>query len=898
MMAALRALLARFLTTVRGRIDDRTADLREEMEAHLAMQIDDYVRRGLPPHEARRRALLESGGITTAAEAVRDQRGLAWLDRLVSDFVAAARALRRNLGFASIVILTLALGIGANTAIFSVVRGVLLKPLPHREGERLIYVRHAMDGPGGDNLAFSVPEVADLRAGVPAFGAMAEFSDWTLRIQREEGTVRIPVGLVTGNYFEVMGLAPVLGRVTLQSDDGPAASAVAVLTHDYWVREFGADSGVVGRQVRMDGQPVTVVGVVEPAPFFPRVDALLNMVVSEHHQSATMVQGRTHRMTQVVARLAPSATLEQARAQVAAVYARMQQAHPDAYHADARFRVALLPLRDALGERARMPLLLLMVVALFVMVTAAANVTNLTLMRGVRRGHELVIRAALGAGVSRLRRLLLAEHLLLALVGAAAGIAVAWSGLRLLIALAARYSPRASEVRLDATVLAFTLGVAAAVALLLSYLAALPGERTLGARILAGSQRVAGGVTRQRMQRGLVVLQVAVSVVLLAGAGLLTRTMLRLGEVSTGLRTEEVLTLSVALLTPAQLLSDPQADGRAKEQYDRMRREVGALPGVVAVGLGSPAPLRSSDVRFDVAVEGRPVDAATPLPRAEFRTADPTFFDAAGIPVLEGRPFATTDVRGAARVVILNKTLADRLFPGESPIGHRVAWTGDILRFTPFSREWRTVVGVVATTKDGGLDAPPQPAMYMPFAQEVAIGGGLVLRADSNVAQLSATATRIVRQLAPTSPVERVMTVAQIRDESVAPRRLNAALVSSFGLLAVVIAAVGIAGVLAFSVSARTAEIGIRMSLGADRARVLRMILREGGTLVALGLALGAVAAFLGARVIQGLLFGVAPHDALTFVTVCTVMLFIGLVACWIPARRASHIDPARTLRS
>jgi predicted permease len=318
----------------------------------------------------------------------------------------------------------------------------------------------------------------------------------------------------------------------------------------------------------------------------------------------------------------------------------------------------------------------------------------------------------------------------------------------------------------------------------------------------------------------------------------------------------------------------------------------------VEVGIGSPVPLRSSDVRFEVKAEGKALGVGEAMPRAELRTANPEFFRAAGIPLLHGRAFTTTDRMGSGMVVVINQTLADRLFPNEDPIGNRIAWTGDVLRFTPISGDWRTVVAVAGNTQDGGLDTEPLPVVFMPFAQMLAIGGGIVIRADSNVSALASAATRIVRRLAPTAPIENVMTVSQYKDQSVSPRRLNAVLVSSFGLLAVLIAAVGIAGVLAFSVSARTTEIGIRMSLGADRRRVQRMILREGGVLLGIGLALGVVGAFFTTRVIQGLLFGVAPHDPATFLGVAGIMAAIGIGACWIPAARAARIDPAITMRA
>jgi predicted permease len=811
---------------------------------------------------------------------------------LIANVRYAVRSLSRARGFTLAVVLTLGLGIGANTAIFSVVRGVLLRPLPHRDGDRLVYLRQSINGPGGENILFSVPEILDFREGAKTLRGIAEYSAMTYTLQGKDEAVRMNVGLVTGNYFQIMGLAPVLGRLLNEGDDGTAVPPVMVLTHEYWMKRFGGDSSIVGKSVQVDGRAVAVVGVVQPAPYFPnRMDALLNMVISPHHTSALMVHGRTHRMTEMIARLAPGATVAQARSEVATIRARVQADNRDSYDPGSGYRVTLTPFREVLGEKARLTLWLLMGAAAFVMIISCANVANLTLMRGVRREHELVVRAALGAGTARLRRLLLTENLVLASMGAVLGLLLASGGVRLLISLAQRYSPRADEIRLDAMVLGFTLVLTLVVALLLSFAPTLAKEGALGTLISAGVNRVSGSLRRQRLQRGLVVAQIAVSVMLLTGAGLLTRTMLRLSEVKDGLNAQEVLTMEVPISGGAR--KDPDV----KALYDRMRLEIGAIPGVSEVGLGSVMPLRTSGFQLDVKAEGRPLAAGEAMPHAEFRTASPEYFRAAGIPLLKGREFASTDRDSAARVVILNKTLAEKLFPDRDPIGQRVAWTGDVLRFIPVSGDWRTVVGVVGDTKDGGLDAESRPVLFQPFAQELTFAGGLVIRAGSNAASLASAATRLVRGITPQDPIENVKTVGQIRDESVAPRRLNAVLVSSFGILAVVIAAVGIAGVLAFSVSARTNEIGIRMSLGADSGRVQRMVLMEGGVLLGLGLALGVGGALLASRLIRGLLFGVAPQDPVTLAGVAVMMVAVGIGACWLPALRAARIDPAVALR-
>ena len=547
-MRHIRAALARFLES--SPASARMMNCAKSYNPISTWKTAENIRRGMPPDEARRQALLASGGLTQAAEAVRDQRGLPWLESIAADLKYALRALRHSPAFTAVVVITLMLGIGANTAIFSVVRGVLLKPLPHREGDRLLYLRHSIDGPGGSNINFSVPEVRDFRNGVRSLAGVAEYSDWTLTLEREHEAVRIDVGLVTGNYFEVMGLAPVLGRVTRPSDDGRGVPPVMVLTHEGWLKRFAGDSSIVGKQVTLNKQVVTVIGVLQPAPFFPgRAEALLNMVISEHHLGTYMLESRAHRMTEMVARLAPGASVERARAEVEAVYAHMQVDFREAYDPRSHYRVAVLPFKEVLGERARLTLWLLMGVAAFVMIIAAANVANLTLMRGVRREQELVVRAALGAGVTRLRRLLLVENLVLALLGAVVGVFIATGGVRLLTSLADRLSPRANEIRLDGVALGFALGLSVTVAVLLSFLASLPREGSFASRIMAGAHRMTGSLRRQRLQRGLVVVQIAVSVVLLAGAGLLTRTMLRLADVDTGLATEEVLTMQVSLLS-------------------------------------------------------------------------------------------------------------------------------------------------------------------------------------------------------------------------------------------------------------------------------------------------------------------------------------------------------------
>ncbi|MEA3245488.1 MAG: ABC transporter permease [Gemmatimonadota bacterium] len=809
------------------------------------------------------------------------------------DFRYALRSLARSPGYTIAVVLTLGLGIGANTAIFSAVRGVLLRPLPHKDGDRLMYLRHSALAKGSDNIAFSVPEINDYRQQSRTLADIAEYSPLTLNLVEANAASQISVGLVTANYFNVMGLAPVFGHGFTPKDDGGGAAPVIMLTHDYWVRHFGADSSVVGRNLHIGGRSAQVVGVLQPAPFFPeKIDAIMNMSISAHHVSALMQQERTHRMTEMIARLAPGVTVDQARAEVAAITQRVHNDHPNTYDAASGYAVTMTPFQEVLGKDAKLTLWLLMGVAAFVLVIACANVANLTLMRGVRREHEMLVRAALGAGTGRLRRLLLIEHLVLAGAGALVGLGIAYAGVGTISTFTARISNRASEVQVDGVVLAFTVAIALVVAVLLSFAPRVGAEHQLGAGLSTGATKSVGGGRRRRVQQALVVTQVAVSVILLTGAGLLVKSMQRLAAVDPGLRTDNVLTMEV----PFDFTS--AANGARTGDYRRMATELKAIPGVDIVGLGSVVPLRKAGFVLDVKAEGRAPVPGEPVPAAEYRTADAGYFKASGIRIVSGRDFAESDDAKAPLVVVVNQALAKLLWPGDNPIGRRLTWTGEILKVIGMKEEWRTVVGVAVDTKDGGLDAAPTRAVFMPVSQALFPSGAVVMRTEVAPGGLAQAARAVIHSVAPDQPVEKVLPLDAIRDESVGPRRINAMLVGSFGVLALIIAAIGIAAVLAFSVSARTNEIGVRMSLGAHPGQVLAMILREGATLVALGLAIGVVGAFGLARFISGLLYGVQPNDPVTLVLVSAVMAAIGVAACWIPAARAARIAPSEALRA
>ncbi|HEY6825565.1 MAG TPA: ADOP family duplicated permease, partial [Gemmatimonadaceae bacterium] len=670
---------------------------------------------------------------------------------LLSDLRRSFRSLGRAKGFTAAVILTLALGIGANTAMFTLLRGTLLRALPNRDGDRLVYLRQSAQGVGQSNVAFSVPEIMDYQAGTKTLSEIAEYSRMTFTLVDNDQPVHIQAGIVSGNYFKVMGLSPLLGRVTNEHDDGPAAAPVSVLTHEFWMEHFGGDPKVIGKTVRINDMVSTIVGVAQREPHYPqRTDVFVNTVTSPHHLSATMKQGRTHRMTEVFGRLAPNTTVEQARAEIKGISAHVFADHPEAYEKAARYAIDVNQLRVAINERASLTLWLLMGAAGFVLLIACANVANLTLMRGVGREREMLVRAALGAGRMRLRVLLMIENLTLALIGGGIGVLVAFAGLKMLTAFAAQLTPRADEIRVDGLVLVVSLVVSVLAAIALSFAPSIGSESSLA--VSAAGRKVTGGKGRHRVQQTLVVAQLAVCMILLTAAGLLVRTLGKLNSVETGVRADHVLTLDAPIESPA--IQQPQKLG----MYERLRDAVRALPGVETVSIASNVPLKSTQFQLEVKAEGRPLANGEATPRGTFKTADPEFFKAAGIPILKGRGIESTDIRGNARVVVLNKSFAERLFGNEDPIGKRVAWTGEVLQFVPISPDWRTVVGIAGDTRDEGLETGPTPTMYQPIMQEEIFSASLVIRTKGDPALMPPAVRKALRDVDPKQLSENVAT--------------------------------------------------------------------------------------------------------------------------------------------
>ena len=818
------------------------------------------------------------------------------IEALVRDLKQAVRSLGRSPGFAAVFVLTLGLGIGANTAMFSAVNAVLLRPLPHEEGDRLVYLRHQAQLAGIPNALFSVPEIEDYRGGAPSLMAVAEFSAMNFTMLGHDTPRRVRAGVVTGNYFGVLGLSATLGRTVGVEDDGPDAPSVAVLTDEYWRRAFGTDPDVVGRAVEINARSVTIVGVLEPAPPYPeRTDLYVNMATSPHHLDASMQHDRAHRMTEVFAKLAPGVTVEAAATEVSSITSRIHSDYPAAYDEGSGYAVTVTPLKTQLTARARPTLLVLLGTALLVLVIACANLANLTLTRVLRRDQELAIRVSLGGSAGALRRQLLAESLILSVIGAALGILMASVSLDLIVAFAQRFTSRAAEIRLDGAVFGYALLASVAASIFFTLLPALPDGATVGSTLTRAGTRATGGAAGKRAQRVLVVAQIGTSFVLLIGAGLMVRTMMHLGNVDPGFDTTSVLTMDI----PAN--TDGRSGDEIRDQYMSIVDDVRALPGVTGAAMSNVAPMQSGlgsfTTQFEIGVEGFEPAAGAPAPRADFRVVSPGFFETLGTEIVRGRGFTTTDLEGSQPVVIINESMAQAYFGDRDPIGAQLAWTDDVMKFLGVTPEWRTVVGVATDTRAYGLDERVVHAMYNPYPQ-VRWAESLVIRVDGDPAGVLPAVRETVLSHDSNQPINNVATIAELSDRSVAGRRLNALLLGAFAALAMLIAAVGIGGVLAFSVGSRMQEFGVRSALGAARHQVWSGVVLEGAQLAGLGLALGALAAIGLTRFIDSQLVGVAAFDPLTYLVVAFVLGGVALAACWIPAWRAGQVDPMEALNA
>jgi putative ABC transport system permease protein len=811
------------------------------------------------------------------------------LDQLLNDVRFGVRTLAKTRAFALLAIVTLGLGIGANTAIFSVIYGVLLKPLPYADSDRLVLIRQSAPPLGREDVSVSIKEFYTYRDSAADFDGLVEFHQMNFDLLRRGEPDRVSTGVVSPNFFDVLGIAPMLGRTFVAADDRPGAPAVLVLSYSYWQKKFGGDRGIVGQVFEMNDRPHTVVGVLPNVPHYPQENDVYMPSSACPFRAAGEQRinqnARAFAALNVFGRLKPGVSRERAAAAVDVICHRFAADDKTAYRPGSGFTATTLSVRDEMTRNARPMLLILLGTTGLVLLIACANVANLTLARLLRRDRELSVRSALGAGRARLVAQLLTESTLLSLAGGAFGLLFASWTVGLLTTFVERFTPRTGEVAIDLRVLLFTAAVSIVTGVAFGTLPAMTSRVDLAGAMKQGGKGTAGG-GRQRLQGALIVVQVAVSVVLLIGAGLLLTSFYRLRNVDPGYKADRVMS---AELFTTNFTKYPDVEAQ-RRFYLRLLERLASQPGVMSSAITNAVPLRTSQP-FSAAfqIEGRVVDDPNRRPTADARIVSASFFKTLGVPLVRGRAFTDADDRDTQPVVVINKAMM-RYWEESDPIGSRLSFDN--------GRSWSTIVGVVGDVKQFGLDKPTVAQVYTPLRQTPqGLGGLLLLRTSSEPAVTAALIREAVWAIDPDLPVVRVRSLDDIRNQYLATPKLTALLLTIFAALALLVTVAGITGVIATSVSQRTREFGVRMALGASRQTVLRMVIGEGLTLVGVGLAVGAAGAAAATRVLGSYLFDTTPTDPVTFVVVGIAFVAAGLCACLGPAWRATTVDPMAALR-
>ena len=846
-------------------------ELANDIEFHREMMGADYRK--------------DFGNELRVREQSREAVGWMWLDHFWQDLRYGFRTLRNNPGFTLVAMLALGLGIGANTALFSVVYGVLLKPLPYAQGQQLVVLNQKFNRTNQD-VFFSVKEIQDYRDQTKALSQVEEYHQMFFILLGGQEPDQVRTGVVSAHFFDLLGIKPLLGRFFVDADDKPGADAVLVLSYPYWQKRFGGDANIVGRQFRMNDKVHTVVGVLPPIPQYPREnDVYMPTVACPFRSSAMMINERQHHMMRLFGRLKPGLTVTAGNADAAGIAARMQQAYPAFYPADRGFTAGMDGLQNQLTHRVRPMLWMLLATAGLVLLIACANIANLCLARTMRREQELAVRAAVGASRGRLVRQLLTESTLLSLAGGAVGLVLASACLDLLVRFVAGFTTRAAEVSISIPVLLFTLVVSIVTGLVFGSVPAFFQKLDLVNSLKEGANTASEKSSRHTVRNVLVMGQVALSFMLLTGAGLMIRSFVHLQSVNAGYDSENVLTADVPLN-----FSKYKDDKATKTFFDELLRKLQNSPGILAAALNSGAPLapggRPSHV--PVIIENRPWPANQPKPETDLNITTPDALRLMGVPLYSGRFFTAQDT-AERKAAIISRSFARRFFPNEDPISKRVS--GDD------GKNWFTIVGVVGDVHQYGLDQDPVDVAYIPFEVEPN-AGTLLIKTAGNPLDYVRQVRQAVYSVDPEQPITNVRTLDELRGESMAATRLTSILLAMFAGLALAIAATGLSGVTALLVSQRTREIGIRMALGAQRASVLQMFVMQAMKVIVSGLVIGLVGALLGARLIQSLLFSTPPTDPLTFTGVMLLFMAVALMASYVPARRISRVSPLIALRS
>jgi putative ABC transport system permease protein len=863
-------------------------ELDQEVCAYLDLLTEEKIRVGLTPEAARRAARLELGGVEQVKEQVRDARAGAWMETVLQDLRYGFRVLCNNPGFSLLVVLTLALGIGANTAIFSVVYGVLLRPLPYAHGGQLVVVHQRAHGQPPD-IPFSYKELVDYREQTKTLDAVVEYHSMSFLLLGDDSAERVQTAVVSANFFDVLGVKPLLGRTFLASDESQSADAVLVLSYQYWQSHQGGDPNIVGKVFHMNNRPHTVIGVLPPVPQYPAEnDVYMPTSQCPFRSSQAFMSNRKARMMTVFGRLKPNVPLPTTQADLSTVANRIEIANPDVYPKADGYGVAVAPLQEDLTRRARTTLLVLLGAAGFVLLIACANVANLMLARLLKRERELAVRSALGATRARLVRQLLTETVLLSLAGGLLGLELAYPTLALLVKFAARFTTRANEVRIDGVVLAFTLVVSVLSGLLFGFVPALSSKAQVSDALKQGSGQATSSPGRQRLRAGLVVVQIAVSFILLIGAGLMIRSFEKLLSVDPGFSPERVLTLN---LSPN--FSRYTQNAQFVALGDNILRSVRAVGGVESAALASSFPFSPlaltsgpGSVSFDI--EGRPVSSGDLQPRVDATGVSPGYFETIRQPLLRGRTFADHDGADAMKVAVINQSMAFHRFASEDPVGKRISFDG--------GKNWITIAGVVGDAREYGLERAVGDEVYLPVNQS-GFAGRLVVRTTMDPMSIVPLIRKALHDVDPQLAVDQVETIERLQHESLASPRITTILLGIFAGLALVISASGIAGIMALTVSQRTRELGIRMALGQSKTSVVRMVVRQGLAVALAGTALGLIGAMVLGRLLSSLLYATSPTDISTFAVVSPLFVAVAGLACFVPAHRVTLIDPFTALR-
>ena len=885
-------MMSRFIERLLGLIRKNhiEREMDQEMRFHLECETEENMRRGLSREEARLTALKNFGGLERHKEACRDVRRNRWLEDFFQDARYSLRAWFRSPGYTLLAVFTLALGIGANTAIFSVIYGVMLRALPYQNGNQLVVLRQQAPLAGVPNLGFSVKEIEDYRHQSQTLDEVAEHHSMSFTLLGGAEPERIQTGVVSANFFDLLGVKPVCGRTFLPEDEQPGAEAVLLLSHSYWLRSHGGDPAVVGKAFRMNDRPHTVIGVLPPIPQYPNQnDVYMPTSACPTRSRQTFIDNRNARMMTVFGKAKPEATIAQTQADVAAVASHMQHEYPANYPENRGHAASAIGMHDELTQQARPTFYLLLGTAGLVLLLACANVANLTLARVMRREREIALRVALGASRRRIVRQLLTESTLLALVGGVFGILIAAVSLNLLVTFAARFTPRADEISLNGYVLIFTFLVSVLTGLFFGLMPALSTRPNLNAALKEGSAQTTGGGLRNRLRGALVVAQVAVSFTLLIGAGLMLRSFDKLQQVDPGLDTEKVLMMRVSA-NWSKYTTAEQFRNFSMNVLERVENQ----PGVISAAMSNNFPFNPQSIAngpnySNFIIEGKPIDESELAPRAVFRVISPDYFGTLKIPLAEGREFADRDTTTAPAVAIVNQSLVRHRFGDDNPIGRRISFDN--------GTNWITVVGVVADARQYGLNREAEDEIYRPL-QQTGGSGILLLRTSIEPESLIRQTRAEIYNYDPETAIDLVQTLDAVRSESLASPRLTTLLLSLFAGLALVITISGIAGVMALSVTQRSHELGIRLALGASQSGILLMVVRQGMTLVLVGLVIGAVGAYQLSRGMASLLYAVEPTDPLTFGGVFIALAVAAALACFVPARRVTRIDPMLALRS